>query len=195
MGDEKQQPAWLIMLEYISQKNFHSCCFCFQILLDSMTFVEVRGFVEMIIGNDASLLTVLDTYSQGTAPPSPARMNGVPWCICGHCVDDDRMKDIERKCCRQKRCITRTDRCQWMVIDSDNVGTAARSHSDVTARRPNLDNRNLRHTAYRQYLMWQFGNLGKGNRVVIPSCVVWLIRTKWPAPDGKYTGYKPPKNN
>jgi hypothetical protein len=148
----------------------------------------------MVIGQDQQLLQVLDNYSQnGGTQDSQTPNSRSSWCICGHCVEDGRMRDCERKCCRERRCISQQERCQLIVTDNDVIRTAANAHSDVTARRPSHDNRNLRHTAYRQYVMWQHGHLGKNNRVVIPCCVVWMIRRKWPSPDGKYTGFLEPK--
>ena len=42
--------------------------------------------------------------------------------------------------------------------------------------------RQLRFTAYRQFSAWShhYESLGKGNRVVIPSCVVGRIRGEFP---------------
>ena len=54
-----------------------------------------------------------------------------------------------------------------------------------------MTNKNYRHHAYREYVEYIHGLLGKHNRKVIPSCVVWYIRGRWPDPHGNYTGYKP----
>jgi hypothetical protein len=32
--------------------------------------------------------------------------------------------------------------------------------------------------------------MGKGNRMVVPACVVKLVREKWPEESGEYTGHK-----
>ena len=52
--------------------------------------------------------------------------------------------------------------------------------------------RQYRLTAYRQFVCWMFRGekLGKGKRVVIPSCVIRKIRDHFPEPDGQYTGFK-----
>jgi hypothetical protein len=73
------------------------------------------------------------------------------------------------------------------------VRTATNAGADVQARLPAHNNRGHRHTSYRQFVMWEHGHLGKNNRVVIPCCVVQLIRNKWPSPDGNYTGFLPPR--
>ncbi|XP_071144071.1 uncharacterized protein [Mytilus edulis] len=52
--------------------------------------------------------------------------------------------------------------------------------------------RQSRLVAYRQFvcLMLKGERLGKGNRVVIPSCVVRKIRDAFLEDDGDYTGFK-----
>jgi hypothetical protein len=54
----------------------------------------------------------------------------------------------------------------------------------------NMSNKEYRHHAYRNYIEYMHGYLGRGRRKVIPACVVSFIRRKWPDPLGQYTGYK-----
>jgi P2X purinoceptor 7 len=42
----------------------------------------------------------------------------------------------------------------------------------------------------RQYILWRYKKLGRGNRRVCPSCVVLAIRQLYPAQDGIYMGFK-----
>ena len=45
-----------------------------------------------------------------------------------------------------------------------------------------------RYTAYRQFVRWCWGYLGKNIRVPLPSCVTAVIRQKYNSPD--YVGFK-----
>ena len=46
-----------------------------------------------------------------------------------------------------------------------------------------------RNASYRFFVLWMWGKLGYGNRVVVPSCCVKKIRQQFPSPDGRYKGY------
>ncbi|XP_055050357.1 uncharacterized protein [Misgurnus anguillicaudatus] len=59
-------------------------------------------------------------------------------------------------------------------------------------RNGRLSVKQYRLTAYRHFMEWvlQGERLGKGYRLVLPTCVVQYIRRRFPAPDGQYCGYK-----
>ena len=79
-----------------------------------------------------------------------------------------------------------------LCLDEAVLALARLYREDVLAL-PADDNFNRanRHSAYRQYVLWTYGKLGAGQRKVIPSCVVWKIRTKYPEPTGQYVGFLP----
>lgn len=49
-----------------------------------------------------------------------------------------------------------------------------------------------RHLAYRNFVRWCWGYLGRHIRVVIPSCAVTRIRQEFPENEGNYTGFQLP---
>ncbi|KAL5005344.1 hypothetical protein ScPMuIL_018800 [Solemya velum] len=51
-------------------------------------------------------------------------------------------------------------------------------------------NERNRYTAYRQFVRWCWGYLGKEIRVVIPACVVLSVRNSYPDPGQNYTGFR-----
>ena len=55
---------------------------------------------------------------------------------------------------------------------------------------PGVEQRQFRHLAYRQFVLWQPGLLGVERRVVIASCCVWKIRDTFPDPRAHYTGFR-----
>ena len=62
----------------------------------------------------------------------------------------------------------------------------ARNKRGPLEKEKDLTNRSLRFAAYKQFIWWVFQRLGKGNRRVIPSWVVWNIRKPYPEANGQY---------
>lgn len=65
-----------------------------------------------------------------------------------------------------------------------------KSRADVRAEEWNFETNELRKAAYRQFILWKYGRLGKSNRRVIPACVVLKVRECFPSPNGTYMGYR-----
>ena len=62
-----------------------------------------------------------------------------------------------------------------VVLDSAVLPIARNFRNDVYAlpqEEEADENKAMRHAAYRQFVLWQFGRLGKGDRRVIPSCCI-----------------------
>ena len=113
------------------------------------------------------------------------------WCSCGLCRP--MPTQVENKCCCNKKmaCITTTPLFHQLVLDGNVLDLAMRYREDVLALDHPRNNENFRHAAYRQYVLWQHGRLGQGNRRVVPSCCVLAIRARYPSPNNMYTGFLP----
>ncbi|KAL2099390.1 hypothetical protein ACEWY4_005870 [Coilia grayii] len=51
--------------------------------------------------------------------------------------------------------------------------------------------RRCRHLAYRSFVSWCWGYLGRKVRVIIPACVVLRIRREFPDTEGQNVGFRP----
>ena len=112
------------------------------------------------------------------------------WCHCQNC----RLMPTqpENKCCTKRRidCITTNALFNQLVLDANVLDIAMRYREDVLVLDHPRNNENFRYAAYRQYVLWQHGRLGQGNRRIIASCVL-AIRARYPSPNGVYTGFLP----
>ena len=97
---------------------------------------------------------------------------------------------VDNVCCRQRPCITSTEYFDSVVMDNHVLSVAIVNRSEVFADEADYSPASYRKAAYRQWVLWQHGYLGRSNRRVIPSCVVWQVRNKYPAVDGIYLGFK-----
>jgi hypothetical protein len=122
--------------------------------------------------------------------PAVGVSNLPSWCKCGRCRHVDNKK--ARICCRKTigRCVLLIDQelCS-IVLGTRNVRTALNQarclrHQDIW----DYEAPNLRFQAYQQYIYATIGTTGRGNRVVIPACVCWGIRDRWPSLT--YVGFK-----
>ena len=118
----------------------------------------------------------------------PDPQSNLPWCICARCRSMPLPE--ENVCCRSNPCITTTESFETIVVNRDILSVAIVHRSDVYSEDPEYAPTDYRKAAYRQWTMWRCGYLGRRNRKVVPSCVVWAVRSKYPAPDGCYLGFK-----
>ena len=129
------------------------------------------------------------------------RIGKTDWCKCKRCKKETR--EIDCLCCQEVAALNlKFDFCEMECItDSDEFATLCLNKAVLAnvltglhvSRGDYLENvstnRSLRYASYKQYVWWTFKTLGKGNRRVIPSCVIWKIRNTFPEPDEQYTLY------
>ena len=75
--------------------------------------------------------------------------------------------------------------CLERAVLETNLATISRYIGEIFE----FENTNYRSSAYKQYISWIYGWLGKRIRQVIPLCVVWAIRKKYPSDDGEYVPF------
>lgn len=83
---------------------------------------------------------------------------------------------------------------ETLVLDAQVLALGNAYHRDMLGRygQPVEEyNKSMRHSAYRNFTLWQHGRLGEGVRRVIPSCCVWRVRDAFPDLHGVYTGFVP----
>ncbi|XP_033103859.1 P2X purinoceptor 7-like [Anneissia japonica] len=134
------------------------------------------------------------------------RLGNTNWCKCGHCQE---MNSIEEcLCCHEVpdvvatrdrditvtgdlNCITRHPGFESNCLDVWSLQMARKNTpKKYMCSEKKSAHEKYRHTGYRNFVKWTQGYLGKGNRVVLPSCVVAKIRNKFRSEH--YAGFKYP---
>lgn len=131
------------------------------------------------------------------------------WCHCGKCI---QMEDpLDNVCCHDDETVL-----NWVLGEKDcecitnhhgfpttilNIYVLNMVRHDLLRfvkdkeKRSNLKlntNKTHRYLAYRNFVSWinSGEQMGKNNRVRIPSCTLSEIRQKWPETEGNYIGFK-----
>ena len=126
------------------------------------------------------------------------RKGNTDWCSCDCC--NVMTTEAESLCCKEaneildnlfegNKCVTFANEFKMVCLEKSVLGTNLATISIYTGEKFTHENSNYRFSAYKQYISWIYGYLGKHARRVIPSCVVWAIRTKYPSEDGKYVPF------
>ncbi|KAJ8018040.1 P2X purinoceptor 7 [Holothuria leucospilota] len=134
------------------------------------------------------------------------RLNNSEWCACEECIPMPTVR--ESLCCREipevenRReevvdigCITHHEGFQPVCLNVHVLLVAYLQFRQQYGEREGhaINDRQYRYTAYRQFVRWCWGYLGKHVRVVLPSCAVRRIREAFPA--AEYAGFQYPNLN
>ena len=117
--------------------------------------------------------SMMDVSPDQHLPPPP--QSSPDWCICGHCRH--MASPVENVCCRRRNCIVLYEVFHLICLHPIVLRVAVRNNCDWRADPVTYNHSNFRKAAYRQYILWVYGRLGRGNRRVAPSCVVWKLGT------------------
>ena len=165
--------------------------FHFQVFLET----QERGILEALVielacNGQGSVQYLKDMVDHIKEEYKPTDGDGeVPeWCKCGVCRPLN--SEEENICCGKKLCVTSYQMFKQCIINRDVLELAIKYHCDTRAEEVNFSTNTMRKAAYRQFTMWKYGKLGRGNRRPNPACVVRLIRKAYPSSDDQYMGFK-----
>ena len=138
------------------------------------------------------------------------RKGNTDWCLCGKC----KAMETEREslCCLdtneipddyfEGNCITESEGFESVCLSRHGLKAAIRAKkyykekNNPKKSKPDepkkpITNVTFRYAGYRQFVFWVYDDLKKGERKIIPSCVVWSIRERFPKSENeKWTNYK-----
>lgn len=98
--------------------------------------------------------------------------------------------DEENVCCKRVTCVTSYTSFSNNCLDRGILEVCIKARCDIRADEFNFSMETFRKAGYRQFALWRYSKLGRGNRRVLPACVVSWIKAQYPAPYGRYIGYR-----
>lgn len=146
--------------------------------------------------------SVEDHDSLNDSTTRERRSKNTSWCKCGKCksmeteeesVCCEEMLEIEEERFQGKKCISEVCEFEAVCLNSAVLKTALIAYVNGLKNSKingTFDNKNMRFSGYKQYTFWIHNKLGKGVRRVIPSCVVWAIRDRFPDILGNYVRFE-----
>ncbi|XP_078495353.1 P2X purinoceptor 7-like [Ciona intestinalis] len=115
------------------------------------------------------------------------------WCSCSNCSIQETAKECIccKECSKTLEMICSAKECDCITVHPGFSAVCLNKWSlDVawntykqfysTVQSSFMENAKYRHIAYRQYVRWIHGRIGRENRMILPSCVVTTIRKYFP---------------
>lgn len=163
--------------------------------IQRLSLQDCQQLLQRCLDREPGLILDLLSLTPDPPAPDPRPPQAPGWCICSNCKNMPTL--LEQKCCQQvpQNCISRLPHMDLYILNEGTLRLARRIWNDLRAEVDGRDigetNRQFRYAAYRNFVMWQYGILGPGNRVVLPSCCVTRVRNAYPDPNGVYVGFIP----
>lgn len=96
----------------------------------------------------------------GTVPVLPPSKPS--WCVCGICRPMPSEEEI--KCCGKITCVTSFVTFRNVCTDREVLIMAIWARCDIRADEIDYSMNSFRKAAYRQYIVWRYKKVGRGNR-------------------------------
>ena len=170
--------------------TYYKVSLLFQEIIKDLPMEMLQNLlVELAVYGEGSLEFVRELLQVIQNPDAELdRPTMAPWCKCGVCVDMGEPE--ENKCCGRKVCVTSYYMFRKLCLDRDVLKLNITAHCDIRADDMDFTMNPFGKAGYRQFTLWKYGRLGKGNRRILPACVVTTIRKFYPSPNGQYMGFK-----
>ena len=156
--------------------------------VDSLDQVKLKQLCNRLLCGHGGVGLAKSLLDSGPYYGSEPHMNGPTWCICGNCKEMGN--PTENVCCQKRKCITKYEEFFSLCVNHMVLTLGILDSADTRADPVDYSPAKYRKIAYRHYILWNYGYLGRGVRRVIPSCVVWAIRHWYPSPTGVYMGFR-----
>ena len=163
---------------------------------DITSIIQPYAFEPMIDAGDIAEHIPGD----GSERHEGAVSNDSNWCRCDKCHSENR--EVDRVCCcdlnmpnleNETTCVSNSEEFKRICLYKSYLEVILVGLSRI--RGDHLEhptsNRPYRFAAYSGFTWWAHGKLGRYNRQVIPSCVLWAIRGLFPEESGVYVNLKP----
>ncbi|KAK7916713.1 hypothetical protein WMY93_012474 [Mugilogobius chulae] len=162
--------------------------------IQKMGLEECQQLLHQCLQREPGLIFDILSHTPDPPPPGPPNPEQLRWCVCRNCKPMPTLH--EQKCCGETvNCISMLPHMDLYIVQVGVLRLARRVWNDLRAEMDAQElgesHRQFRYAAYRQFVVWRYGVLGPGNRIVIPSCCVWKIRRKFPDPHENYVGFIP----
>lgn len=167
---------------------------------------EVTPFSFQPMYSEVEIEERLNAYRYAKENPPPninefedmQASTDINWCPCKMC--SPMQSEAERKCCKDSceipdskfdkhQCITESDGFREVCLLKNVLEAALGAWHIFKGEKSDLSNKSYRFIAYKQYIYWIHGRLGRNIRIPIPSCAVNKIRKTFPAPNNIYIPY------
>ena len=122
---------------------------------------------------------------------SSSRQSGGPetdCCLCG--IWTFLQNEPVNVCCRDTQIAVEKMDLQMCITLTEDFKLALGTWHIQQGENRRMNNENFRFIAYRQYIGWIHGRLGRNRRKQVPSCVLKAIRKAFPSPDNRYVPFR-----
>lgn len=93
----------------------------------------------------------------------------------------------EDKCCAKRQCVASFELFCNICLNREVLSIAIRARCNIRVEEPDYESNSYRKAAFRLYIVWRFGKLGRGEQKSLP--ILCGFSCKEVLPSFRWTGY------